>query len=158
MKRFGKIALCLGLSLGMFTTIDSSNFTIEAKAKKPYQIGQTVKVKGMKITVNGIRDVGVTPLESPEDGKMFLAVDCTIENDTSNDVTSSSIMWYSVKGDDGRKCDQIISAELNGSLDTDIASGEVVAGEVCYEVPTEGSLYLTFKPTFSTKSARIQIR
>lgn len=159
MKRIGKVALCLGLSFGMFATEQVTPLKIEAKKKtKLYQIGQTAQVKGMKITVNSIREIGATALESPEEGKTFIAVDCTLENTTNEDHSSSSMMWYSMKSQDGRKCDQVLTAELNGSLDTEILSGETVAGEIAYEVPTEGSLYFTYKPSFGKGSVRIQVR
>ncbi len=158
MKQIGKLALCFGLAFGLFATEQVAPLKIEAKKIKVYQIGQTAEVKGIKITVNSIREIDATALETPEDGKTFIAVDCTLENTSNKDQSSSSMLWYSMKGQDGRKCDQVLSAELNGSLDTEVLSGETVAGEIAYEVPTEGSLYLTFRPAFARKSVRIQVR
>lgn len=165
MKRLLALFLCGVLALGLAgcsekegeaqktdgdTTQENQN-----EEKSVYEIGETAEVDGIKITVNSTRvDEG---LLAAKDGKVHFVMDITLENTNDSEFASSSLLCYKVKNGDGREQSMSITANLNGTLDTKISAGEKASGEIAFETDPEGSLVLTFTPSFGD-SVKFNVR
>lgn len=126
------------------------------KKKDYFEIGETAEVEGVKITVNSTR-IDPGDYITPEEGKEFVVLDIKLENTTDKDVVSSSIICYTLKDGDGRDQSMTIGASLNGSVDGTVPAGDVLSGEVAFEVDQGNTLMLTFRPGFGD-SVKIKIR
>ena len=125
--------------------------------KTYYAIGETAESDGIKITVNSTRiDEGI--FSAAEAGKQYFVMDITLENTRKKEFSSSSMMSFDVKDQEGRKQSLSISANLNGSMDTKIAPGEKAVGEIAFEVPVGGELTLYYNPGLTSDTIKIKVR
>lgn len=100
-----------------------------------FKIGDVVKLKDYKVTVNKIRTDNGGEISKPKDGDQYLYVDCTIENISNEQKSISSVMMFKVEDSDGRSYEQTIPEHQNGQLDGNVSAGQKMTGEYVCEVP-----------------------
>ncbi len=105
---------------------------------KIYKVGDVVKLSNFQIKVNKTFIVKGDEQNKPSQGNEFLAVDCTIENNSSKEQSISSMMMFKVVDKDGRACDLSITgvmAAKSGQLDGIVGAGRKMTGAYVVEVP-----------------------
>lgn len=162
MKKVLSLLLVLGLCFGLAgcggddSGSDDKKTEQKEEKKDTYAVGETAEVEGIKITVNSTRvDEGIVPAN---EGKQYFVMDISLENTKDDEFSSSSILCYELKDGEGRKAEMSVAANLNGNLDTTVAPGEKVAGEIAFETAIEGELVLKFTPSIGSDSVKIKVR
>ena len=112
-------------------------------------VGDSVEVRGVRATLNGVRALPPTdldqPIESPDN--LFVATDLTFENTSGETVAVSSLLEFVLKDEDGYSASQTVHTQQRQLAEGDIASGEKSSGEIVYEVPPEAKgLQLDYTP------------
>lgn len=98
-----------------------------AETIKDATIGDTVDNGKYKITLNSMEGVGNTYI-----------FDILIENLTNEDVISSTMLSYSVSGDDGYQGEVDFFADVKGSLDGSVPAQGKLRGQIAFTMQ-EGS-------------------
>ena len=116
-----------------------SNSTSAAESKqKVFNVGDTIELKNLKVTINNVYKVESTnEFSKPKEGNQFLAVDCTLENISDKDQAVSSIMMFKVVDGDGIKCKYSLTGQTAanaGQLDGTIGVGRKLSGVYVVEV------------------------
>lgn len=115
----------------------SSSVSTNSSKTKTFKVGDIIKLKNYKVTVNKVYIINPTDILTPNDGNEFLGVDCTIENTSNEQQSLSSIMMFKVVDKDGRSCEYSlsgVSAANAGQLDGDIGVGRKITGVYAVEV------------------------
>ena len=106
--------------------------------KSNYAIGETFKLDNLQYKVNSIRmSEGETgQFSKPKDGKNFLFIDMTVENQGNEDAIVSSMISFKLVDNDGQGQEFSITAmaETRGKMDATLTPGRKVTGELGYEV------------------------
>ena len=101
----------------------------------PYEsvAGDSIEVEpGLYLKVNGARVANGGVFEA--DGA-YLILDCTYENKSKDEAYLSTLINLSVKDADGYKYGAAFGALTKGSLDGALAAGDILRGEVAFDVP-----------------------
>lgn len=119
---------------GASTSGSSSTSTSTAKH---FKVGDQVKVGNeWVITVNSAKTHGATDIDQPKSGDTYLVIDMTFKNVSSSEQTLSSLLQLSLKDSTGQKYDNTIASFASQPPDGKVEAGDVVRGQVVYEVPT----------------------
>lgn len=95
-------------------------------------IGDTIEVEpGLFLTINSARASSDGLFDA--DG-VYLILDCTYENKSSEEAALSTLLNLSVKDVDGYKYSAALGADTKGSLDGALAPGDKTRGEVAFDV------------------------
>lgn len=126
-----------------------------------FSVGQVISFdSGLSITIVSVRsDIG-NDFFKPNEGNEFLVIKARIENNTNNTYIVSSFLSFELKSSEGVVMDRSFFPDMVGNLDSSILSGDVLLGEVAFEVPlnvTEG-LFLYFRTDFISDSIKIKIK
>jgi len=114
---------------------------------KTFSIGEPIKMGGLVLTVNGVRESKGNEFIKPKEGHIFKIVDATLENVGEQSAAISSLMMFSLTDSDGYKYNVTIGPETKGSLDGELQPGRKMRGELVFEVPTKATgLELLFEP------------
>ncbi|MGZ3600504.1 MAG: DUF4352 domain-containing protein [Ktedonobacterales bacterium] len=113
---------------------------------KHFKVGDQVKVGDTYVvTVNSVKTSNGDDFSKPKSGNTFLVVDISIKNVSSKEQDLSSILQFTLKDSTGQKYEETI---LSGATAPDgkLAAGDVVKGQIPYEVPTaQHSFTLAFE-------------
>ncbi|MCC5428131.1 DUF4352 domain-containing protein [Clostridium botulinum] len=110
----------------------------ETNKSKIFKIGDVVKLKDFKVTVNKVYKVKGDEFNQPQSGNEFIAVDCSVENISNEQQPVSSVMMFKVVDKDGRECEESIeglTAAKAGQMDGEIGPGRKITGVYVVEVP-----------------------
>lgn len=114
-----------------------------------FTVGDTVEFKDVKVTLNSIKENTGSQFNKPTDGNVFLLVDFTIENNSSEELNVSSMMCFEAY-QDGYSTSMSLSAliEKEGAqLDGTVAPGKKMQGTIGYEVPaTYSEFEISYTP------------
>lgn len=117
-----------------------------SSAAKHFKVGDQVKVGDTYVvTVNSVKTSKGDDFSTPKSGNTFLIVDVSIKNVSSKEQDLSSLLQFTLKDGTGQKYDETI---LTGATAPDgkLAAGDVVKGQIPYEVPTaQHSFTLAFE-------------
>ncbi len=103
-----------------------------------YGVGETAVYKNIRYTVTGWRESRGSSWNSPDSGNIYVLVSFQIENNSSEDLSLSTLLYFDGYCDD-YSLDYSFGAamEEKGSLDGTIARGKKVKGEYGVEVPKD---------------------
>lgn len=116
----------------------STETSTETNKSKVFKIGDVVKLKDFKVTVNKLYKVKGDELSQPQPGNEFIAVDCSVENISNEQQAVSSVMMFKVVDKDGRECEESIgglTAAKAWQMDGEIGPGRKITGVYVVEVP-----------------------
>lgn len=116
----------------------STETSKETNKSKIFKIGDVVKLKDFKVTVNKVYKVKGDEFTQPQPGNEFIAVDCSVENISNEQRPVSSVMMFKVVDKDGRECEESIeglTAAKAGQMDGEIGPGRKITGVYVVEVP-----------------------
>lgn len=109
----------------------------ESTPVEAFEVGDTAEYKGVKVTLNSVKESKGSQFNKPTEGNVYLLVDFTIENGTNEDLVVSSMLSFDAY-QDGYSTNLSLSAliEKTGEqLDGTIAPGKKMQGAIGYEVP-----------------------
>ncbi|MBS3991535.1 MAG: DUF4352 domain-containing protein [Erysipelothrix sp.] len=126
-----------------------------------YSLGQKVSFEsGLTVTVVSTRSDMGGEYFKPDEGNEFLVIKVRLENNTKETYNMSSFLSFELKSKEGVVMSRSFYPDMIGSLDSSILSGDLLVGEIAFEVPlsiTEG-LFLYFKVDLLSDPIKIKIK
>lgn len=114
---------------------------------KVFAVGEKVRMGDLAITVNSARRSQGGEFWRPNQGNVFVIVDCTIENLASESAGISSLLMFKLADGKGYNYSPTIAEGTKGSLDGELGAGRMMRGEVAFEVPADvQGLEFIFEP------------
>lgn len=104
---------------------------------KSAAIGETISLGKYKFTINGVRDAVGDSISQPKQGKKYLIINATIENQGQQRSPISSIVLFTLTDSANQKYKRVITTETKGNLDTNLDPGKKLQGEIAFEVPQD---------------------
>lgn len=104
------------------------------EAPGTFNLGDTVKVDNLQITLHGVREESGAELFTPKNGKYYL-IELTIENVGAESETVSTMIHMKLKDADSQVYTPKIYLNAKEIVDGDLAPGQKVRGEVTFDVP-----------------------
>ncbi len=121
---------------------------VEETVKTTFAVGETAVFDDMKITATELKESSGEGFFKPENGNVFIGINFTIENTSSEDISISSLMLFDAYIDN-IKCEYSFNALCafdEGTLDGDVSPGKKLVGWYAVEVPADWTeLELQFK-------------
>ena len=119
---------------------ESTNDSTASETPTPnptFGVGDTAEYKGVKVTLNSVTESKGNQYNKPTEGNVFLLVNFTIENGTSDDLAVSSLLSFDAYQDDFSTTLSFTALmEKSGEqLDGNIAPGKKMQGSIGYEIP-----------------------
>ena len=109
-------------------------------------MGDTITISNVDFTLNSAEASTEGQLSTSPDEDIFLILDLTVVNNSSDEIALSSIMSFSLKGSDSYEYDLELFVETKGSLDTTVAPGSTVRGQIAFDVPELDSYEFAVTP------------
>lgn len=119
--------------------------------KTEFYVGETAEIRNIQTTLlSATQGIGVTYLR-PEDGNVFVTCEFEVVNNSSSEISVSSLMCIDAYCDDySISLDfTAIAASDIATLDGTIAPGKKLKGAVAYQVPEDWeTIELIFTPDY----------
>lgn len=131
--------------------ISSSNSasTETKNTKSEFSVGETAELKGVSATLVSVTESSGSMFYKPASGNVFALCEFVIENNSSEEITVSSMLSFEAYCDDyvcNYSLGSITEDDVN-QLDGTIAVGKKMNGVICYEVPSDWEeLEIHFNP------------
>ena len=109
-------------------------------------MGDTITISNVDFTLNSAEASTEGQLSTSPDEDIFLILDLTVVNNSSDEIALSSIMSFSLKGSDSYEYDLALFVDTKGSLDTTVAPGSTVRGQIAFDVPELESYEFSVTP------------
>ena len=107
-----------------------------------YNVGDTVRLGDLHVTVNSVRASLGEDFFTPEEGKYFIYVDVTFRNEGNKPEVVSTLLSMEIRDAEGRSYDVDLSAVAaagSPSPDGEIAPGDTIRGEVGFQLPVSAT-------------------
>lgn len=133
------IAVSGGGDSGKAESKNSSTVSSTAETepqKTEFTVGDKVELNDIVVTLVNVTESNGSTYNKPADGNVFLLLEFTIENNSSKDISVSSIMCFEAYADD-YSASMSLSAQLEtdkSQLDGTVAVGKKMNGVIGYEV------------------------
>jgi hypothetical protein len=118
-------------------------------------IGQATTIGHWQVTVNRATTSRGDHVFAPHAGEIFLIVDVTVQNDSSDPQLISSGLMFILKDSTGQAYNETIT-DIGRPLDGTVQVGDKLRGQIVYEVPA-GEHVFTFQFQDSTYYANVGI-
>lgn len=110
--------------------------------KTEFSVGDTVEQQDVQVTFVGTTESTGSEYVQPTDGNIFLICEFEIENNSSNDISVSSIANFEAYCDDYAVNQSIMGLQApeaadKNQLDGQVAAGKKMNGVIVYEVPAD---------------------
>lgn len=105
--------------------------------------------------MNSVKTSNGDDVSTPKSGNTFLIVDVSIKNVSSKEQDLSSLLQFTLKDSSGQKYDETF---ISGATAPDgkLAAGDVVKGQIPYEVPTaQHSFTLAFEADITSSGQTV---
>lgn len=116
-----------------------------------FGVGDHVVLDGVTVTLLGVSENSGRNYVSPDEGKVFVLCEFEIENNSSRDIASSTMLSFE-SYIDGYTTSLSLTAMMSSDepqLDGTIAAGKKMKGVVGYEAPQDWSeIEIRFSPSF----------
>lgn len=121
-----------GTSVGSNST--STANTSGSSSGSHYKVGDQVKVGNTYIvTINSFKTNPGDDIFKPKAGNVFVVVDVTFKNVSSQEQNLSTLLQCDLKDSTGQKYDETIISNVKPP-DGKLAAGDIVKGQIAYEV------------------------
>lgn len=127
------------------TTQDASKNESEPE-QTVFNVGDTVSLNDVEITLVNITESAGGEYTTPDEGNEFLILEFEIANNSSKDISISSVMNFEAYCDDYSLTQDLVglqAPEASGKnqLDGSVAAGKKMNGVIAYQVPTTFSKF-----------------
>ena len=111
-----------------------------------YKVGDVVKVGDTwNVTLNSVKTSQGSSYVTPKTGNTFLILDVSMKNLSTQTQAISSVLLFTLRGDDGTKYDITIYPDAGSAIDGSVDAGQPAKGVMVYEVPSSvKSFHLKF--------------
>ena len=117
-----------------------------------FTVGDAVELNGVKTTLLSAEEYPGKQYMMPTDGNVFLVCQFEIENDSSAEITVSSMVSFNAYCDDYSVSLSITGEMLEDSwksLDGTVAPGKKINGVIAYEIPQDWQkMEISYTPSF----------
>lgn len=117
-----------------------------------FTVGDTVELNGVKTTLLSAEEYPGKQYMMPTDGNVFLVCQFEIENDSSAEITVSSMVGFNAYCDDYSVNLSVTGEMLEDSwktLDGTVAPGKKINGVIAYEIPQDWQkMEISYTPSF----------
>lgn len=124
----------------------------KAPVKKTFGVGESAELKDIVVTLVSVEESSGSQFNQPTDGNVFVICEFEIENNSSSEITVSSLLSFAAYCDDYSLNFSLTALLENGNrnqLDGQIAAGKKMNGIIGYEVPIGwNELEIRFTPSF----------
>ncbi|HEU5348582.1 MAG TPA: DUF4352 domain-containing protein [Ktedonobacterales bacterium] len=130
------IMACGSSSTNAGTSVGSSsaNSSSSSSNSKHFKVGDQVKVGDTYVvTVNSFKTNPGDEISKPKSGNVFVVVDLTIKNVSSEEQSVSSLLQFTLKDSTGQKYNETILSSATPP-DGKLAAGDIIKGQIAYEV------------------------
>ena len=130
----------------------SKSTATTAPVKTDYGVGEPAEEKNITVTLVNVTESTGSAYNRPTEGNVFLICEFEIENDSSKEISVSSLASFDAYCDD-YACNFSLSALLEkgnkNQLDGTVAAGKKIKGVVGYEVAADWKEFeIHFTPNF----------
>ncbi len=87
----------------------------------------------------------------------LLAIDLEIVNESTEDVSVSSLLSFALTGENGKTYSLSVFADVDSRLDGTVKPGRKLVGTLVYDVDKNTDFYLNFKPSLLEDGIEFQI-
>ena len=140
------------------TAISTTGITVEPTVetkqdeKTEFLIGETAELKDIAVKFVGVTESTGSSFNQPSEGNVFVLCEFDIANNSSKEITVSSIMSFEAYCDDYTctySLGALLEKENKNQLDGTVAAGKKFTGVIGYEVPADWKeLEVRFTPDF----------
>lgn len=124
----------------------------KAPVKKTFGVGESAELKDIVVTLVSVEESSGSQFNQPTDGNVFVICEFEIENNSSSEISVSSLLSFAAYCDDYSLNFSLTALLENGNrnqLDGQIAAGKKMNGIIGYEVPIGwNELEIRFTPSF----------
>lgn len=117
-----------------------------------FTVGDAVELNGVKTTMLSAEEYPGKQYMMPTDGNVFLVCQFEIENDSSAEITVSSMVSFNAYCDDYSVNLSVTGEMLEDSwktLDGTVAPGKKINGVIAYEIPQDWQkMEISYTPSF----------
>ncbi|MGN0241675.1 MAG: DUF5067 domain-containing protein [Candidatus Weimeria sp.] len=131
-------------SSGSTSDSDSGSKSTSKEDDDTFGIGDTADFDGVQVTLEKalLSKGSEKDFVTPDDGKYFLELVFDINNNSSDDISVSSVISFEAYCDDTSIDQDIIGLQAPevkkyGQLDGKVAKGKKMNGVICYQVPKD---------------------
>jgi len=126
-----------------------------------FKAGETAEIGDVVFALNGIRYEEGDESWAPEEDQKWIVFDCTVENKSSETIFVTTITpanTFQLYDTEGYSKETTVIATSKGNLNTEIAPGRKVSGEVAYVINEEETDWeFVFNPGLDTGQAVYEI-
>ena len=134
------------------TTSNTNTNQQDQPQQSVFSVGDKVELNNIIVTLVGVKENKGSTYNKPESGKIYVLCEFEIENNSSKEITVSSIMSFEAYCDDYSITESLGALMEKGSknqLDGSIDAGKKMNGIIGYEVPKDWKeLEIQFTPDF----------
>ncbi|WP_411337184.1 DUF4352 domain-containing protein [Ruminococcus gauvreauii] len=120
--------------------------------KESFSVGETAELNDIQISLVAVEESDGSDFIVPDEGNIFVICEFEISNNSSKDITVSSIANFEAYCDSYAINQDILGLQLKegkGQLDGSVASGKKMNGIISYQVPNNWSeLEINVSPDF----------
>lgn len=124
----------------------------KAPVKKTFGVGESAELKDIVVTLVSVEESSGSQFNQPTDGNVFVICEFEIENNSSSEITVSSLLSFAAYCDDyslNFSLTALLEKGNRNQLDGQIAAGKKMNGIIGYEVPIGwNELEIRFTPSF----------
>lgn len=129
----------------------SVNASPTQPANETFGVGEQVSINDIVVTLTGVKNSAGSDFNKPKEGNVFVLCSFEIENNSSKDISVSSLMSFEAYVD-GYSTNMSLGSQISSDakqLDGSVAAGKKMAGAIGYELPEDWKeLEITFIPDF----------
>ena len=132
-----------------------SNESVQPEVKQEqtvFVVGDQVDLSDILVTFNAVEESDGSSFFRPTDGNVFVVCDFTVENNSSQEITVSSMLSFEAYVDDyatSMNLSAMLFDDSKKQLDGTVAPGKKITGVIGYEVPSDWKeLEVRFTPDF----------
>ena len=122
------------------------------QTQKVFAVGDKVKLNDVVVTLNGVTENQGSEFIKPTDGNVYVVCEFTIENNSKEQITVSSMLSFQAYADDfavNLSFSAMTQDAGKNQLDGSVAAGKKMNGVIGYEIPSDWeNLELRFTPDF----------
>lgn len=117
------------------TQVEEAGGQSGPEAVEKAQVGDTVTLGDLKITVSDVQYTRGEGDEAAPDGYTYVIVDAAVENTGEKSFFSRPMIHFQVMTGEGFTFDRVALTDLKGNLEAEIPAGGQLAGQVAFQVP-----------------------
>lgn len=109
---------------------------VEEVTQEIFKVGDTVSIGDFEFTLNSVRFDKGSEYFKPDEGKVWLVIDGTLTNKSSESAQVSSMLMFKLYDNEHYSKDMEFMVDTKGALDGELGAGRSMRGELAYSVST----------------------